>query len=162
MIAGVQHPRATWLCMTLIAAPLSSALVGCAQTDEGAYIAATLLGDHDQAAEYGGNLLVRAVPDHEDGFSAGRPYLGHHEYADQCPIEHVELPLDFALSGSELMLHNKPARWLLLAWITDDTDATWVAPGELYGTTTFEFWHDPYFGYIAEDVEVELDTVRPE
>ncbi|MBC8074405.1 MAG: hypothetical protein IAG13_39160 [Deltaproteobacteria bacterium] len=156
------HPRASSPGLSFVAAALSLTLVGCQDTDEGVYIAATLLGDQEEAAAYGGHLLVRAVPDHADGFAPGRKYFGPREFADQCPIDHVELPLDFALWGSDDPLHGAPRRWRLLAWITDDTDAIWPAAGELYGTQSFEYWHDPYYGYIADGIEIELTEVVPE
>jgi hypothetical protein len=143
------------LCVMSIAA-----LTGCQPPDEGVYIEAYLRGDHDQAVSFADNILVRAVPDHRDGFLASRPYHGIRHFEDQCPIDHVEFPLDFALFGSDHDVLGSPERWIMLAWMTDDTEATWPAPGELYGVATFEYAHDPYFGYYAEGIVVNLEHVR--
>lgn len=146
-------------CVMSIAALVLAA--GCQPPDEGVYIEAFLRGDHDQAVAMGENILVRAVPDHRDGFDASRPYHGIYHYEDQCPIDHVEFPLDFALFGSDRDVVRAPKRWIMLAWMTDDTDATWPAPGELYGVSTFTYSHDPYFGYFAEGIVVNLENIRP-
>jgi hypothetical protein len=137
-----------------------SVVVGCQPPDEGVYIEARLVGDHEEATAFGSHLVVRAVPDHVEGFSPARPYLGERVYEGECPLDHIDFPLDFILSGSDRLLHRAPPRWLLLAWITDDPRATWVAEGQLYGTTTFEFTQDAYAGHWAEGLVVELDQVR--
>ena len=137
-----------------------SVVAGCQPPDEGVYVEARLLGDHEEAMAYGNHLRVRAVPDHRDGFSPSRPDFGERVYEGECPLDHVEFPLDFFLSGSDRLLQHAPARWLLLAWVTDHPEATWVAEGQLYGTTTFEFNEDSYAGHWAEGLVIELDQVR--
>ncbi len=156
----MQHGRS--LRVTLLGISIAGSVAGCQEPDQGVYIAATLFGDHAEASDRGTHLLVRAVPDHADGFAPGRQYLGDREYTDECPLDHLEFPLQFALFGNDRLLDGTPPRWRLLAWVTDDVDATWVAPGELYATASFTYWHDPYFGYVAEGVELQLDQVRPE
>ncbi len=138
----------------------TAVLAGCQPPDDGVLIEATLRGVQDRVEDAGSYVLVRAVPDHKDGFNPGRKYTGPREYADGCPIDHLELPLDFALFGSERHVDGSPDRWLLLAWVTDDPDAIWVAPGELYGTATFEFRRDSWFGYLADGIVVDIENVR--
>lgn len=134
-------------------------VTGCQVPDQTAFITATLVADLGDVSESDDYLLVRAVPDHADGFATARPYQGDRVYADQCPLDHLEFPLEFALVGPGSHLEGAPERWRLLAWITDDPSATWVGPGELYGTVAFRFDHDPYWGPVAEGITFELTDV---
>lgn len=131
---------------------------GC-ESDYGMTISGVLVSRYANLDAYGDTILLRAVPDHVDGFSPDRPYRGGRVVSANCPLEHTEIPLDFWMVGDADDLDRAPPRWLLLAWIGDDETETWVTPGQLYGTTTFEFIEDGPGGPAAWDLQVQLNEI---
>lgn len=131
---------------------------GC-EGDDGAGITGVLLGDGEDLTAYGDTVILRAVPDHIDGFEPTRPYFGRRVFSASCPLEHTEIPLDFLMVGDNESVRGAPPRWLLLAWIGEEEDETWPEPGALYGTATFDFDSTSQRSSWADGVIVELDTV---
>ena len=141
----------------LAAATLILTTAGC-EGDEGAGITGVLVADIDDLMTFGDTVILRAVPDHIDGFDPGRPYLGRRVFSASCPLEHTEIPLDFLMVGDNEAVRGAPPRWLLLAWIGKDENETWPEAGALYGTTTFDFYSTSQRSSWADGVVVELDT----
>jgi hypothetical protein len=101
-------------------------------------------------------VLVRAVPDHRDGFEVRRDYHGDLFFEDECPTDHLEFPFAYMLLGDQTHVDKTSgARWRLLVWETDDPDATWVEPGEAYGTAAFRFAKDAYGSWAQVDIVID-------
>lgn len=132
---------------------------GCSYDSEGTPI---VTGFMDRAASIEltqPHVLVRAVPDHPDGFAVDRDYHGPLFFEDGCPTEHLEFPFEYVLFGEQDDVdETNGARWRLVVWETDDPDAYWPKPGEAFGTVPFFFVDDPY-GSWAGDVHVVIDQV---
>lgn len=135
------------------------ALPAC-DTDDGAAVTGLLVSNEGvDLTEYGDIVHLRAVPDYIDGFSPDRPYRGGRVLEASCPLEHTEFPVDYILFGDERHVDGAPPRWIVLGWIGDDEDETWVSEGQRYGVSTFEFRETSYGTEWAEDVVVTLDQV---
>jgi hypothetical protein len=105
------------------------------------------------------HLLLRAIPDHPEGFAEGREYRGPLFFEDSCPTEHLEFPFEYMLTGDQRDVDETDGvRWRVLVWEADDPNATWVRPGEAYGTAAFHFVDDPY-GSWATGVDLVIDHV---
>ena len=131
---------------------------GCA-LEEGTPVVSGVM-DVDASVELTrAHLIVRAVPDHPDGFAVGRDYHGPLFFEDGCPTDHLEFPFAYMLAGEQSDVdETHGARWRLLVWETDDPEAHWVKPGEAYGTVPFDFVEDAYGSY-APGVDVVIDRV---
>lgn len=142
----------------MVLAALMSVCVGCA-AEEGVPIVTGVM-DRDAGVELTKQfVLVRAVPDHLDGFEVSRDYRGERVFEDGCPTEHLEFPFAYMLVGDQDDVDGTDGvRWRVLVWETDDPDATWVRPGEAYGTAAFHFIDDPY-GSWASEVDVVIDQI---
>jgi hypothetical protein len=116
------------------------------------------VGEDLQLAE-GQHLIVRAVPDHPDGFDPRRVYHGDEVFAEQAEADAVQFPYEFHIEGSEPRSQDIP--WLLLAWISDDPRATWIQPGERFGATQFDMVHVSHGPLFANGLEVTIDGVAP-
>jgi len=134
-----------------LATLLTLAATGCEEEDV-AVFGRVLTTDSD-LTRYGDTVNLRAVPDHIDGFEPDQPYSGPRVMSATCPLDHTPFPLDFALFGDHEIVDNAPPRWVVLAWIGDDEDETWVSPGQIYGTTTFEFGRDAFAGGLVIDLD---------
>lgn len=132
---------------------------GCEGGQGEVIILGQLRADRTDLARFGSQVIVRAVPDHIDGFSPDNPYTGPRVYQATCPLEHTEFPVEFSIFGDGRHLERAPPRWLLLAWIADDVSETWVDEGALFGAATFEFHEDYYGASIADGVVIQLDQV---
>ena len=134
------------------------ASTGCA-FEEGTPIVTGVL-DRDASVEITSEfLLVRAVPDHPDGFSVSRDYHGPLFFEDGCPAEHLEFPFGYMLTGEQSDVDETDGvRWRLLVWETDDPNAHWVKPGQAYGTVPFHFVDDAY-GSWASGVDIVIDRI---
>lgn len=126
--------------------------------DEGTPVVTGVM-DRDAGVELTRELvLVRAVPDHPDGFEVSRDYHGPLFFEDGCPTSHLEFPFGFMLVGDQRDVDaTDGARWRLLVWETNDPDATWVKPGEAFGTAAFHFADDAYGSWA--DVDIVIDRV---
>lgn len=144
----------------LAAAAVLGSVDGCYVDDGDAAVAGVVMLGEADPSDYGEVVLIRAVPDHPDGFSPTRPYRGGRVLEASCPLQHTDFPADFLMFEDEAIVDGAPPRWVLLAWIGNHDRETWVSPGQLYGTATFEFDRDAY-GAWAQDVVVELDTEAP-
>lgn len=132
-------------------------MLGSACSYEGdAYVTGVLRSGSEPLDAYGQAVLLRAVPDHIDGFSPDRPYMGDRFLEASCPLEHTEFPVDFIMFGDHSDVVGAPPRWLLLAWVGDSEDETWIRTGQRYGTATFEFIQG-YDSSWADSIEIELD-----
>ncbi len=101
-------------------------------------------------------VLMRAVPDHPDGFAVGRDYHGPLFFEDGCLSDHLDFPLPYMLWGDQDHVDaTDGARWRLLVWETDDPTAHWVEPGEPFGTKAFHFNLDPHGSWAEVDVSIE-------
>jgi hypothetical protein len=131
---------------------------GCA-SGEGTPIVTGVM-DRDASVELTrDHVIMRAIPDHPDGFAVGRDYRGPLYFEAGCPTEHLEFPFPYMLPGDQDDVDETDGvRWRLLVWETDDPNATWVKPGEAYGTVPFHFVDDPY-GSWASGVDVVIDSV---
>jgi hypothetical protein len=106
-------------------------------------------------------VLIRAVPDRREGFEVSRDYRGERVFEDGCPTSHLQFPFAYMLVGDQDHVDGtEGVRWRFLAWETDNPDATWVRPGEAYGTVAFHFADDQY-GSFASDVDVVIDRIAP-
>lgn len=141
----------------LAAAAVLALVDGCYVEGDATVTGVVLLGEEDPS-DYGELVLIRAVPDHPDGFSPTRPYRGDRVFAASCPLQHTDFPVDFLLWEDEAIVDGAFPRWVLVAWVGNHDRETWVSPGQLYGTATFDF-HEDSFGAWAQDVVVKLDTV---
>jgi hypothetical protein len=112
-----------------------------------------------QIASPGQYLVIRAVPDHPDGFDPRRGYHGHEAFIESVPATAIDFPYAFHIPGPRPRAHGKP--WRLLAWLTENPHAEWIQPGELFGTTDFELVHTAYGPAFSEDLEVTLEDIAP-
>lgn len=104
-------------------------------------------------------LVVRAVPDHPDGFDPRRGYHGDEEFIETVPITSIDFPYTFYIPGGRPRAPDES--WLLLAFVTDNPHAEWLQPGQLYGATPFELVHTPHGPSYADDLVVTLDAIGP-
>lgn len=134
------------------------ASTGCA-LDEGTPIVTGVM-DRDASVELTREFVImRAVPDHPDGFSVARDYHGPLFFEDGCPTEHLQFPFGYMLTGDQRDVDETDGvRWRLLVWETDDPEAHWVKPGEAYGTVPFHFVDDAY-GSWASGVDIAIDRI---
>ena len=144
----------------------SAALLGLALVATGCHagpgeviILGQLRTERGDLSRFGSQVIVRAVPDHIDGFSPSNPYTGPRVYEATCPLEHTEFPVEFSIFDDDRHLERAPPRWLLLAWIADDLSETWVEDGALFGAATFEFRTDYYGASVADGIVIDLDQV---
>ena len=144
--------------MTVAALLLGGA--GCVYDEGGGTPVITGVLQRDaEVAQSKSFVLMRAVPDHPDGFEVSRDYRGERFLEDGCPTQHLEFPFPYVLYGDPDAVDGADhVRWRLLVWETDDPEATWVQPGDVYGTTAFGFRRDAYGSYATE-VDVVIDRV---
>lgn len=143
----------------MLAAALAGVFASGCDAERGAGITGLLMTTDNDLERYGDTVILRAVPDHIDGFLPNRPYLGRRVLSASCPLEHTDIPLDFFMYGDNRAVRGAPPRWLLLGWIGDEEDETWPSEGQLYGATTFEFDSSSSGSSWADGVFIELDTV---
>lgn len=113
-----------------------------------------------EGAVAGGPFLVlRAVPDHPDGFDPRRVYHGDEELTARFDADAVEFPFEFHLEGEETVSMDQP--WLLLAWFSSDPHADWIKPGQTFGAIQFEFTHVSHAPSYAQGLAVTIDETAP-
>lgn len=140
---------------------LGCAMSGCAVEGD-ALVFGTIMRGAQNPSEHGELLLVRVVPDHEDGFSPDRPYRGDRVLEGSCPLQHTEFPVDFSLFDHAAIVEDAPPRWVMVAWIGHHDREIWPSAGQLYGTQAFRFARNRYGDAWTENIVVELDSVAPQ
>jgi hypothetical protein len=145
-----------------LAAAVASASLGCDFDSETTPVLTGFM-DRDAGLELTKSyVMMRAIPDHPDGFSEGRDYWGPRVLEASCPTEHLELPMEYMLWGAHDDVDGAThLRWRVLAWETDDPEATWFQPGEVYGTAEFR-WREDAYGPWAHHVDLVMDRVAVE
>lgn len=145
--------------MKLAVAGLLALLASTGCTNEGPHVEGQVRLATSRVPALEPWLVVRAVPDHPDGFDPHRVYHGDEEFIDAFAVDEIDFPHAFHLHGPEPRTQGKP--WLLLAWLTDDPHAEWIQPGQSFGAVRFEIVHVPHAPSYAEDLEVTLDQLAP-
>jgi hypothetical protein len=136
---------------------LLTGLAGCVAMEPFVEGEVRLAAESD--ANAGQFLIVRAVPDHPDGFDPRRVYHGDEEFIGRARADEIEFPHAFHLEGPEPRSQDIP--WLLLAWLSDDPHATWIQPGQTFGASQFELVHHSHAPVFADGLEVALDGIAP-
>ncbi len=112
-----------------------------------------------QGEKAGAFFVIRAVPDHPDGFEPHRVYHGDEALFATFHADSIEFPFQFRLEGEETASMDQP--WLLLAWFANEPTPEWIAPGQTFGAIQFEFTHVSHGASYADGLEVMVDETAP-